>query len=139
MPALELANGVVGGLLATVLMIFTIAFLDDEIPPLSAVFLAAFAGGDPVDHKRAALALHFLYGAAGGAAIAVAFVFAEIPPTAPAYLVTCVIFGALLSIWDVFGRLALRSDTGLRVFGVLLSSYLVYAVVLAGWLSLNLI
>lgn len=139
MPVSSLVNGLVGGALATVVLTLVIAAPKDDLAPLSAEFLSEFVGGEPVDHRRNGLMMHLLYGAAGGAAISVAFLYADIPATPPAYLITTVVFGFLLSIWDALGRLALGRKPSARDVALLITAYLLYGVVLGAWLALDVI
>jgi hypothetical protein len=64
--------GVVGGLVATVLMTVVMKAIGDGSPPPTAALVAKIAGGDPPDHLAPGMLLHLLYGTVAGAVFALA-------------------------------------------------------------------
>lgn len=60
-------NGLVGGLVATVVMTGVMLALGDDSPPLPAfVWSTYIGGGTPEQFRRQGIALHFLYGSVAG-------------------------------------------------------------------------
>jgi hypothetical protein len=62
--------GLVGGLVATIVMTITMVLAGDGGPPPTAALVATVAGGDPADHQLPGMLLHLLYGTAAGAVFA---------------------------------------------------------------------
>lgn len=63
--------GLVGGLVATVVMTAVMLRVGDGGPPPTAALVARLAGGDPEDHATPGMVLHLGYGTAAGAVFAV--------------------------------------------------------------------
>ncbi|WP_435180191.1 hypothetical protein [Halorussus sp. AFM4] len=63
----RLAEGTKDGLLATLVMTAYRLPVSRSLPPTAQFWAKYVAGGDPDDHPIAAIALHLLYGAVGGA------------------------------------------------------------------------
>lgn len=66
------AVGVQAGLVATAIMTAFRAPISQSLPPTAEFWAKYVGGGDPDDHRVAAVVLHLLYGAAAGAAYVVA-------------------------------------------------------------------
>ena len=64
-------SGLVGGLLATIVMTVAMVALGDGGPPPTARSVAKIAGDDPAEYEKPGMALHFLYGIIAGAVFAV--------------------------------------------------------------------
>jgi hypothetical protein len=64
--------GLVGGLVATMVMTITMMLAGDGGPPPTAALVAKVAGGDPTDHEKPGMLLHLLYGTVAGAVFALA-------------------------------------------------------------------
>ena len=62
--------GLVGGLVATILMTAVMMVMGDGGPPPTAALVAKFAGGDPADYAMPGMALHMLYGIVAGVVFA---------------------------------------------------------------------
>lgn len=63
--------GLVGGLIATILMTVVMRAMGDGGPPPTAALVAKFAGGEPADHAMPGMLLHFVYGIGAGVVFAV--------------------------------------------------------------------
>jgi hypothetical protein len=62
--------GLVGGLVATILMTAVMMVMGDGGPPPTARMVATFAGGEPDDYAMPGMALHMLYGIVAGVVFA---------------------------------------------------------------------
>jgi len=67
----SLTPGLVGGLVATVVMTGVMMAMGDGGPPPTAALVATFAGGEPADHRMPGMVLHLVYGTVAGAVLAV--------------------------------------------------------------------
>lgn len=63
--------GLVGGLVATIVMTAVMMMMGDGGPPPTAALVAKIAGGEPADHAMPGMVLHLLYGILAGAVFAV--------------------------------------------------------------------
>jgi hypothetical protein len=63
--------GLVGGVVATIVMTIAMMMMGDGGPPPTAALVAKFAGGEPEDYAMPGMALHFVYGIVAGAVFAV--------------------------------------------------------------------
>lgn len=71
MTDVTLLNGLLGGLLATIVMTALMMMLGDDSPPPTALFLSKYVGdGDPEEFMMQGMLLHFLYGTGGGIVLA---------------------------------------------------------------------
>ncbi|WP_181685311.1 hypothetical protein [Halorhabdus salina] len=71
MVELTLLGGLVGGLLATVVMTVFMMALGDDSPPPTALFWAKYVGDDEPDaYVPQGMVLHMLYGTGGGVVLA---------------------------------------------------------------------
>jgi hypothetical protein len=71
MTEITILNGLVGGVLATILMTVLMMALGDDSPPPTALFLATYVGdGDAVEYMLPGLLLHLLYGTGAGVVLA---------------------------------------------------------------------
>jgi len=66
-----LVTGLVGGMLATIVMTAVMMVVGDGGPPPTANLVAKFADGEPEDHKMPGMLLHLVYGIGAGGALAV--------------------------------------------------------------------
>lgn len=67
MTGVTVLNGLLGGLLATIVMTALMMPLGDDSPPPTALFLSKYVGeGDPEEFMLQGMLLHFLYGTGGG-------------------------------------------------------------------------
>jgi hypothetical protein len=133
--------GLVGGLVATIVMTLTMKLAGDGGPPPTAALVATFAGGDPADHQLPGILLHLLYGTAAGATFALALlVFGFGDASVPVSTGLGLLYGLLLMIGGVVVWLRLvvgiEPDRAMAMqFGVV---HAVYGVVLGAILSVGL-
>jgi hypothetical protein len=129
-----LLSGLVGGLLATIVMTMFMMALGDDSPPPTAQLWAKYVGDGPAeDYMMPGMALHMMYGIGAG----VAFVL-----VAPALgfgletLLTAIAFGAAYGILlTVVGmvlwmRVVLAMEPNPKMMGMFAVFHLVYGVVL---------
>jgi len=71
MTDVTLLNGLLGGVIATIVMTALMMALGDDSPPPTALFLSKYVGdGPPDEYMMPGMLLHFLYGIGGGAVLA---------------------------------------------------------------------
>lgn len=71
MTDVTILNGLVGGLLATIVMTAFMMTLGDDSPPPTALFWSAYIGdAGPDEYMMQGMVLHFLYGIGAGAVLA---------------------------------------------------------------------
>lgn len=66
----SLLAGLVGGLIATIVMTAVMMVMGDGGPPPTAQLLAKFVDGDPEDYAMPGMALHLVYGIVAGVVLA---------------------------------------------------------------------
>jgi hypothetical protein len=75
MTEITVLNGLVGGLLATIVMTALMMALGDDSPPPTALFWSEYVGdGEPPEYMMQGMALHLLYGLGAGVALAAVLV-----------------------------------------------------------------
>jgi len=131
----SLTAGVVGGLVATVLMTVVMKAIGDDSPPPTAALVAKVAGGDPPDHLAPGMLLHLLYGTVAGLVFALAlpelgFGSAGLPVVTGLGLV----YGVLLTVGGMvfWMKLVLGMDPEPGRVKVFVTVHLVYGLVLGG-------
>jgi hypothetical protein len=62
--------GIVGGIVATIVMTMGMMSLDDGGPPPTAGLVAKIAGGEPAEYEKPGMFLHVLYGVGAGVVFA---------------------------------------------------------------------
>jgi hypothetical protein len=73
MVEVTLIAGLVGGIVATILMTVFMMALGDDSPPPTALFLATYVGdGEPAEYMMPGMLLHMLYGVVAGVVLAFA-------------------------------------------------------------------
>ena len=73
MPEVTLVNGLLGGLIATIVMTAFMMALGDASPPPTAAFWSKYvADGPPDDYTMQGMVLHLLYGIVAGGVLALA-------------------------------------------------------------------
>ncbi len=135
-------NGAVGGGIATLVMSAYRLPVADSLPPTAEFWAEYVSGGEPDDHPVAALLLHLVYGAGGGAAFAVLFERFRDDARSDSKLeaggvVLGALYGLVLSAVGERVMLGWLLDTDLDateslVFHV---SHLVYGLSLGSWLA----
>lgn len=136
-----LLSGLVGGLVATVVMSMVMMTMGGGPPPTAAL-LAKFRGGEPEAYKMPGMLLHLLYGTVAGAVLVVA-----VSTVAPgitsltawvgiglAYGIVLLLGGAMGWVKGVIG---LEPDKQMMVgFAVV---HIVYGLVLGAWLGVGVL
>lgn len=145
MAEITLVNGLVGGLIATVVMTAFVMVLGDDSPPPTALFWSKYVGdGEPGDYVPQGMLLHLLYGVVAGGVFALLVTELALGGSTLA-LAGGVLWGA------VFGVALLVVGAGFWMMAVLGTSpepqqavmflvfHLVYGVVLGGWAAQGLL
>jgi hypothetical protein len=71
MPEITIINGLIGGLIATIVMTVFMMTLGDDSPPPTALFWSKYIGdGPPDEYMMQGMVLHLLYGIGAGVALA---------------------------------------------------------------------
>lgn len=68
----SITAGLVGGLVATIVMTAVMMVAGDDSPPPTAALVAKFADGEPADYEMPGMLLHLGYGVVAGAVFVVA-------------------------------------------------------------------
>lgn len=134
----SLTAGLLGGLVATVVMTMAMMLLGDGGPPPTAALVAKFAGGSAEDRKMPGMLLHLLYGVVAGGVFAVG-----VPLLGPSLdsLVSAtalgVLYGLVLMVVGMvfWMRLVIGLDPDgatMRMFGVV---HVIYGAVLGAFLG----
>lgn len=130
-------TGLIGGLIATILMTIVMRGMGGGPPPTAAL-LAKFRGGSPDDYMMPGMLLHLLYGTiAGGVLVAVVTGTTlgiegtvSWTITGIVYAIVLMVLGAIVWIRMVIG---MEPDRGMMLqFGIV---HLVYGVVLGVWIG----
>lgn len=133
-------QGIVGGLVATVLMTLYRFPLFRALPPTAEFWAMYIAGGEPEEYPGAGLVLHFLYGSAAGGLFGIGFSLLDFRSERSRRLGAIGLtfgYGLLLSVFGtrvVFRRLLdeeLEPDEA-AVFHV---GHVIYGLTLGTWLS----
>lgn len=137
-----LVSGLVGGLVATIVMTAFMMALGDDSPPPTALFWAKYVGdGPPEEFMMQGIVLHMLYGTiAGGVLVAVAPLlgFVSLAGFTSAVLWALVYGFVLFVVAAVFWmNVVLDIDAGPKEAGMFLLFHLVYGAVLGVWLGLD--
>lgn len=70
MSDVTILGGLLGGVVATIVMTALMMWLGDDSPPPTAVFWSTYVGdGRPGEYVRQGMVLHFLYGSVLGTAV----------------------------------------------------------------------
>ncbi len=143
MADITLLNGLVGGLLATIVMTVFMIALGDDSPPPTALFVSKYLGdGSPEDYMLPGMALHVLYGIGAavifvlGLSVAGLGVGALGLTTGYGFAWGFILFVGAAVFWM---RLVLDMEPEPPMVGLFLLFHLVYGGVLGAWLSLGLI
>lgn len=138
-------NGIVGGLVATVVMTAVKVTVGPSGPPPTAALWAQYVGdGEPPDYKQQGMILHFLYGAIAGAIYVPVFTAFNLGMPISTWvggIVWGAIWGILLfvvaaAVW-VKGILGMEPESGQAAF--MAGNHVVYGVVLGAWVVLGLL
>lgn len=136
-------NGLVGGLLATVVMtMLMMAMGGDEPPPTAALWSKYVGEASPEEYMMQGMVLHFVYGiAAGGVFVLLANAVGLDVATLGSAAVWGVVYGfVLFAIGTGFWLKTVLDVTPDREMAVgFLVFHLVYGVVLGAWVSFELL
>lgn len=135
-----LVRGVIGGLIATVLMTLYRFPLFRGLPPTAEFWAMFVRGGDPEQYPVAGLVLHFLYGGAAGGLFGLGFSMIDFRTERDRRLgaiALSLVYGVVLSVFGM--RILLRRLLGEEldpdegtVFHV---GHVIYGLTLGTWLS----
>lgn len=138
-----LLNGLVGGLVATVVMTIFMMVLGGDDPPPTAQFWSKYIGSEgPESYLPQGMALHFLYGIGAGGAFGLALELGSIGFSERLLVLGLgVAFGILLfafaAVFWMKVVLALKPEP--KQIGLFLTFHLIYGVVLGFWMGFELL
>lgn len=138
-----LINGLVGGVIATIVMTAFMMVLGGDDPPPTALFWATYIGDEvPAAYVPQGMVLHFLYGIGAGGAFGVLIELADLPVTDFLLATTAglgygvVLFVVAAVFWM---KIVLALEPEPRAVGLFLFFHLIYGVILGAWVSLGIL
>ncbi|MFB6151148.1 MAG: hypothetical protein ABEJ40_05015 [Haloarculaceae archaeon] len=141
MTELTALNGLVGGLVATVVMTAFMLALGDDSPPPTALFWSKYVGdGEPDEYLPQGMVLHLLYGVGAGVlfAVGVPLIGVSIGSMATAVLLGLaygfVLFLGAAVFWM---NVVLGLDPEMPTVATFLFFHLVYGAVFGAWLQVG--
>ncbi|MFT4947514.1 MAG: hypothetical protein ACI8TL_001758 [Natronomonas sp.] len=143
MTEVTVLNGLIGGLLATIVMTAFMMALGDDSPPPTALFWAKYVGdGDPSEYMMQGMVLHFLYGISAGIALGViliagGFDTVELLGAVSAGLGYGVVLFVIAAV--LWMNVVLDLDAEPRMVGMFLIFHLVYGGVLGAVLGVGIV
>lgn len=143
MTEVTVLNGLIGGLLATIVMTAFMMALGDDSPPPTALFWAKYVGdGDPSEYMMQGMVLHFLYGISAGIALGViliagGFDTVELLGAVSAGLGYGVVLFVIAAV--LWMNVVLDLDAEPRMVGMFLIFHLVYGGVLGAVLGIGVV
>ena len=143
MVEVTLLNGLVGGLIATIVMTVFMMALGDDSPPPTALFWSKYVGdGDPGEYMMPGMALHLLYGLVAGTVLAVVLPAVGLADVGLTTLVGIgIAYGVVLFVGAAafWMNVVLALEPERKQVGMFLLFHLVYGVVLGGVLGAGLV
>jgi len=143
MAELTVLNGLVGGLIATIVMTVFMMALGDASPPPTALFWSKYVGdGEPDEYMMQGMVLHMLYGIIAG------LVFVVVVPLigiSIGSMTTAVLFGLVYGFVLFLGaaifwmNVVLDIDAEMPMVAMFLLFHLIYGGVLGVWLQLGVV
>jgi hypothetical protein len=143
MAELTVLNGLVGGLIATIVMTVFMMTLGDDSPPPTALFWSKYVGdGEPAEYIMQGMVLHMLYGIIAG------LVFVVVVPLigiSIGSMTTAVLFGLAYGFVLFLGaavfwmNVVLDIDAEMPMVAMFLLFHLIYGGVLGVWLQLGVL
>lgn len=135
-----LTRGVVGGLIATVLMTLYRFPLFRGLPPTAEFWAMFVRGGEPEEYPIAGLVLHFFYGGAAGGAFGLVFSMIDFRSERDQRLgaiVLSLVYGAFLSVFGmrVLVQRLLGEELEPDEAAVFHVGHVIYGLTLGSWLS----
>jgi len=139
----SIASGLVGGLVATIVMTVFMMALGDDSPPPTALFWSKYVGnGPPGDYTMPGMVLHGIYGVvAGGVFVALTLALGLDVATIGGGLQWGLAYGVLLFAGAAvfWMNVVLGMEPERKMVGLFLFFHLVYGAVLGGWLGYGVI
>ena len=139
-----LGTGLVGGLVATIVMTVFMLVLGDDASPPTARFWSKYVGdGNPADYMLQGMVLHLLYGVIAGGIFAVAVPLVGVVSLTSVGM--AVFWGLAYGVALFIGaavfwmKLVLGMEPGPKMVGLFLFFHLVYGAVLGGWLGIGVL
>jgi hypothetical protein len=143
MTTTTILNGLVGGVLATVVMTMFMMALGDDSPPPTALFWSKYVeDGTPDEFMMQGMALHFVYGIGAGGLLAAVLVAASVDVADTALTVGAGLgYGFVLFVFAAmfWMNVMLDVDPEPADIGQFLLFHLIYGAVLGGVLGLGLV
>lgn len=143
MTEVTVLDGLVGGIVATIVMTGFMMALGDDSPPPTALFWSKYVGdGSPGEYVMQGMALHFLYGIGAGAVFAavlpeVGFETVELATAVGVGLgYGLVLFVVAAAFWMT---VVLAMDPEPKQAGMFLFFHLVYGTILGAVVGLGLV
>lgn len=138
-----LVNGLIGGLIATVVMtVFQMGLGGDNPPPTSILWSKYIGSEGPEAYLPQGMVLHFIYGIGAGGAFGVGVYLLELEITD--LLIAAAVglgYGVVLFIIAavLWMKVVLQLEADGKTIGMFLFFHLVYGIVLGLWMSAELI
>jgi len=137
-------SGLVGGLVATIVMTAFQMGLGDDSPPPTALFWSKYVGnGSPEDYMLQGIVLHMFYGIAAGAVFALAAPVLGFVSVASIGI--AVLWGLAYGVMVFVGaavfwtNIVLGLEPEKKMVGMFLFFHLIYGAVLGAWLGAGIL
>lgn len=138
-----LLSGLVGGLVATIVMTVFMMMLGDDSPPPTALFWSKYVGdGSPEDYMMQGMALHLLYGViAGGVFVLLVPVAGLSVATLGSALLWGLVWGVVLFVAGAafWMMMVLGIQPEMKMAGMFLLFHLIYGAVLGAWVGYGIL
>ncbi|ELZ78084.1 hypothetical protein KU306_01585 [Haloferax larsenii] len=134
--------GLVGGLLATVVMTALMMTIGDDSPPPTAAFWSKYVGDDPpAEYMMQGMVLHFLYGTVAGIVFVLVVPLVLSVSTLTAGIIAGLAYAIVLFVVAAvfWMRLVLGMEPELQQVVGFLAFHLAYGLVLGGVVGLNVL
>lgn len=129
-----LLGGLIGGLLATIVMTAFMMTLGDDSPPPTAALWAKYVGDGPAEeYVKPGMVLHMMYGIGAGVGFVVLVLLAGVELNSVLLAVGAgAVYGVLLSVVGLvlWMKVVLKMDAEPKTMGTFTFFYLFYGVVL---------
>lgn len=139
-----LLSGLVGGVIATIVMTVFMMALGDDAPPPTALFWSKYVGGgEPTEYVLQGMVLHLLYGTVAGGifALVVPVVAVASVATIGSAVLWGLVYGIVLFLGAavVWMNLVLGMTPELKQASMFLLFHLIYGAVLGGWIGYGIL
>lgn len=141
----SILSGLVGGIVATIVMTAFMMALGDDSPPPTAAFYAKYLGEEgPEAYEKEGMLMHMGYGLGAGAVfgwLGVAGLFAFTPVTLATGVINGLIYGFVLFVLAAvfWMKIVLDMDAEPKQAGMFLLFHLIYGLVLGAWVGLGIL